>query len=152
MFKNVLASNFVRYISLYDRPLAKPRGRIIEIAYHPQMTYFNIQDFIHQSKKLRSHKVDVKEKAILQYTIVGKCLHYKKNQLNTSFIIRNIINLTSFEMTFPLFTPIITLFFIRNYKLSSEYKKSNKYYLRKKAPVKSLVKFDYVIENLIYGY
>lgn len=140
----ILLKRFRNELLVNQHAILKPRGRPIEIAYHAEMTKFEISDFIKQSKKTRSHKVDIKEKALLQYTLVGKCIKFNNRGFHTTFTLRNIIDLTSYELNFSIYSPLIVVFLVRNYR-KVRYKKAHLYHLRQVEPVKSLVKYDYVI-------
>jgi len=151
MTKDLLTIKLIQECILQPHPIMKPRGAIIELAYNPALTEFNVNDYIKQSKKSRrSEKLEDKIKPVLQYTMVGKCLAFRRKQLNTTFILRNVVDLTSYEMTFALFSPFITQYWIRPIsKTRTKYTKGTQYYLRRTAPVKSCVPFDYVVEEII---
>jgi len=147
MTNKILLSNLIKEATLQSNPMIRPRGGIIEVAYESNMTKFNVNDYITQSKKSRrSEKLETKDKPILQYTMVGRCLNFRKNGVSTSFIIRNILDLVSYEMTFSLYSPFLKLFFIRYYSRTNiKYTRAHQYYLRKHSPVQSLIPFDYVV-------
>lgn len=72
MFSDINKKKFNTALILIQHAVSSPRGKSIEIAYHAEMTKFEISDFVKQSKKTRSHKIDIKAKVLLQYTLVGK--------------------------------------------------------------------------------
>lgn len=145
MLNQLLLTQIVRTLAQEDRPMTKLRSRILTIALNPVLTKLNITNFIKQSKLARrSKKSDFTEKAVLQYQLTGKCLRLRRQQLNTTFLIRNIISLTSFEMNFPLFSPLISQYIVHTPRKRC-FKHANQYFLRRHAPVKSKITFDYVI-------
>lgn len=151
MKNNLILEKFAKELCFIQRPLVSVRSLIIELDFDRQQTKFNILDYIKQSKKSsRSVKLEKQIKPTLQYSIVGKCIKFHKRGLNSSFIIRNIISLTSFEMSFSFFTSFISLYIVRDFfKPTSRlhYKRSNQYYLRKVSPVRSRIVFDYVTDS-----
>jgi len=150
MKQDILKIRLIQEVILQPHPIIKPRDAIIELAYNTAMTQFNINDYIKQSKKSRrSEKLEDKIKPILQYSMVGKCLSFKRCGLNTTFLLRNVIDLSSYEMTFALFSPFVIQFWIRpTFKTKNVYKPGNQYYLRQHAPVKSHVPFKYIINEI----
>jgi ribosomal protein L19 len=138
-------------ISLSLISLVLPRGKIIELTFDSAFTHFNIQDYVKQSKKTRSHKVDYVEKKVLQYSVVGKCIRYRNRGYHTTFTIRNIVDLASYELTYSIFSPLIKSYSVRDFREGINqhpYKRATAYYLRKTTPVTSLVPFDYVIDDI----
>jgi len=141
-------------LTLSTIPLIKPRGKIIEIAFNTEFTHFNVQDFVKQSKKTRSNKIEYAEKQVLLYSVVGKCIRYRNRGSYTTFIIRNVIDLTSYELTYFIFSPLLKYFCIRDTQektLKNPYKRATTYFLRTTAPVKSSVPFDYVLDYIYNG-
>jgi len=137
-------------VCLSSISLVLPRGKIIEIAFNSVFTHFNIRDYVKQSKKTRSHKVDYIEKKVLQYSVVGKCIHYRNRGYHTTFTIRNVVDLASYELTYSIFSPLLKYYCVRNFREKINqvtYKRATSYYLRKTSPVKSFVPFEYVIDN-----
>jgi ribosomal protein L19 len=130
-------------------PLRRPRGEIIEIAFNTEFTHFNIQDFVKQSKKTRSNKVEYAEKQILLYSMVGKCIHYRNRGSHTTFTIRNVVDLTSYELTYFIFSPLLKYYGIRQTQhniIKHPYKRATAYFLRHHPPVESATPFDYVLD------
>lgn len=136
-------------LTMSEISIMKPRGEIVELAFNSAFTHFDTNDFVKQSKKTRSHKVESRAKDILTYSVVGKCITYKNRGSNTTFIIRNVVDLCSFEMTFFLFSPLLKYYCIRDVNKKTQkmcYKNAKAYFLRKSSPSKSQVPFEYVIE------
>lgn len=133
-------------------PLIRPRGEIIEIAFNSAFTHFNVQDYVKQSKKTRSHKIEYAEKQVLLYSVVGKCIRYRNRGFDTTFIIRNVIDLTSYELTYFIFSPLLKYYCIRQAQhgiIKHPYKRATAYFLRRHAPVKSVVPFEYVLNYVV---
>lgn len=98
-------------------------------------------------------KVIIKEKEILQYTTKGLLLSYRKNGSDSSVHLRNVIE-CPFNMTYPVFSPIVKNFFIEdiNHFLEKEdialqprwkkYKKSANYHIKSKK--KATFEYDFV--------
>jgi len=147
MFNKLHRDATLYYQLTYQRPIIKPRNSVIEVYFDPEQTKFNINDYIKLSKKSRrSEKLEDIEKPILQYTMVGKCIFFRRRGINSSFTIRNVINLCPFEMSYPLFSPYLTQFFIVRF-LSEKlirYNRASAYQYRRIAPSKSQIDFDYV--------
>jgi ribosomal protein L19 len=130
-------------------PIEKPRGSIMEVLFDPSKTKFDINDYIIRSLKSRRTQRYVLSKAkdVLQYHMVGKCVRFRKRGLGTTFKLRNALSLTVFELNYSIYSRYITHVVIYN-KVSKKYKKSAQYYLRKRPPIKSNVKFEFTIEEM----
>jgi len=150
MLENLNKQKLLRELSVRDNALVKPRGCIIELVLNPQVTKFNVNDYIKQSKKSRrSEKLETKEKPLLQYSMVGKCIYFRKKGLSSSFTIRNVLSLSAFEIHYAFFTILIDAYIVREFfKPNSRihYKRTHQYYLRKLSPVRSLIDFEYVTD------
>jgi len=136
-------------------PLARPRGEIIDLVFDTDFTHFHIQDYVKQSKKTRSNKIEYAEKEILLYSMVGKCIHYKNAGFHTTFTIRNVVDLASYELTYFIFSPLLKYYSIRRAKhgiIKPPYKRATTYFLRQHAPVKSAVPFEYVLDEIFNDY
>lgn len=132
--------------------LLRPRGEIIDIAFNTAFTHFNVQDYVKQSKKTRSNKIEYAEKEVLLYSMVGKCIRYRNRGFHTTFIIRNVTDLTSYELTYFIFSPLLLYYCIRKAPrgiIKHPYKRATTYFLRQHAPVKSVVPFDYVLNYVV---
>jgi len=106
-----------------------------------RFTKFDIKSIAHKqrSKKARSDTITVREGGNLAYHMEGKLIRFKKNHnpINNSMLIRNNVDLTSFEMVIPVFSPLAT-------KISASGRMKRKaYHLRKAAPHKSKLEFEY---------
>lgn len=107
-------------------------------------TKFDIRSIAHKqrSKKARSDTITVREGGNLFYHMEGKLIRFKKNHdpINNSILFRNNIDLTSFEMTIPVFSPLTT-------KINTTGNMKRKaYHLRTAAPHKSKLDFEYTRE------
>jgi len=151
---NLSLQTLNQHLALTPKSLGKPRGQVIQVILNTKYTKFDIVDYLKQSKKTRrSEKLVRKEKAILQYSVVGKCLSFRRASINSTCILRNVVNLCPFESSYNVFSPLITDFVMRNHFYPQPYKKTSQYYLRKKSPSKSQITFSYVIgssKNDIY--
>ncbi len=149
MTQTILKKRLIQETILQPHTIIKPRAAIMELTYNTALTQFNINDYIKQSKKSRrSEKLEDKEKPILQYTMVGQCLSFRKRGFNTTFLLRNVIDLISYEMAFSIYSPILTKFWIRpNHNKKKRKTKGTQYYLRNHAPSKSAIPFMYVFDN-----
>jgi len=130
-------TNLNNQLILSTIPLTNPRGKIIEISFNSEFTHFNIQDFVKQSKKTRSNKIEYAEKQILRYSVVGKCIRYRNRGYETTFIIRNVIDLASYELTYFIFSPLLQYYTIRNTQskvIKNPYKRATAYFLRTMHP------------------
>jgi len=148
MFEKILLKNLIRHMVIRDIPLVKPRGRIIQLEFDPEYTKFNINDYIKLSKKSRrSEKLIDKEKAILQYCMIGKCVFFRKRGLNSSFTIRNVLTLCPFEICYMIFATSLSAYSIMNFDSDSKklYNRTTLYNLRINQPAKSQVNFYYVV-------
>ena len=63
----------------------------------------------------------MKEKDILQYTMKGLSLSYRKKKSSTSFHIRNVIE-CAFNISYPVFSPIVKSFSVDDINHSIEKK------------------------------
>jgi len=148
----VLLKALIRQITISDIPIIKPRGRIMQLAFDPEFTKFNINDHIKLSKKIRgSEKLIDKEKPILQYFMLGKCVFFRKRGLNSSFTIRNLVALAAFEFSYALFAPCICGYSIMDFfikELIKKFKRATKYELRRGKPSKSQAEFFYVMGHV----
>ena len=120
------------------------RGKYSSQAYaalDKRFTKFDIKSIAHKqrSKKARSDTITVREGGNLAYHMEGKLIRFKKNHnpINNSMLIRNNVDLTSFEITIPVFSPLTT-------KLATAGEMKRKaYHLRKAPPHKSKLEFEY---------
>lgn len=145
MNRKLLINSLIQELILQPKFLVKPRRDILELIFNKKLTAFNANNFIKRSKKgasaLKYSKTDV-----LQYSMVGKCIKYNLSGTGTTFTIRNVIDLASYEMTLSLWSPLIKYFCIRDYKERRlKYTKSTQYFLRTHSPVRSMVSFHYVM-------
>jgi ribosomal protein L19 len=151
MLQSLILKQFAQHYVTSDHLLIKPRGMILEIDLDPKQTKFDINDYIKLSKKSsRSMRLEKQIKPTLQYSIVGKCIRFQKKGINTSFLIRNVITLVPFEMTFAFFTSFITNYIIRDFTKPNsrlKYKRGNQYHLRRVSRVRSRIVFDYVVDR-----
>lgn len=53
MYLDITNKTFRKALINIQHAVVSPRGKSIEIAYHAQMTKFEISDFVKQSKKTR---------------------------------------------------------------------------------------------------
>ncbi len=131
--------------SVIKLPL-KNSGRC-EFGLNQKLTKFSIRAiaFGLRSKKARSDTIRVRDGGNLAYRYVGKIIKIRKshNSLNNSILFRNVVDLASFEIIMPLFSPLVT--YARFTETNA--KRANAYYLRTAAPVKSKLVFQYVIED-----
>ena len=148
----LLLKSLIRQIIICEIPLVKPRGRMMQLAFDPDFTKFNINDYVKLSKKSRgSEKLIDKEKPILQYFMLGKCVFFRKRALNSSFTIRNLVALAPFEILYAVFAPCISgysiiEFFIK--ELIKNFRRATKYELRIGQPSKSQAEFFYVMGHV----
>jgi ribosomal protein L19 len=153
MFFKILLKSLIRQITISEIPIIKPRGSIMQLAFDPEFTKFNINDYIKLSKKSRrSEKLIDKEKPILQYFMLGKCVFFRKRGLNSSFTIRNLVTLAPFEMSYALFAPSISGYSIIDFfikELLKMYGRATKYDLRRSQPSKSQAEFFYVMGQVV---
>lgn len=76
---------------------------------------------------------------------------FRKRGINTSFTLRNVVSLCSFEMNYALFTSFLTAFVIRDHFKKSRrihYKRASHYELRKISPHRTRIDFAYVIDKM----
>ena len=85
---------------------------------------------------------------MLPYQYMGKILKIKQtggDKLSTAIILRNIVDLVSFEMNIKIFSPLIIKMNIKIAEgLLKRLSRSNLWYLQKKAPVASKSPWIYV--------
>jgi ribosomal protein L19 len=131
--------------SITHRP--KQNAGNCEFGLNQKLTKFDIRAIAYKqrSKKARSDEIRVREGGQLAYRYVGKVIKFRRshNSLNNSILFRNVVDLASFELIMPIFSPLVTY---TNFS-QTKHKRTNAYYLRNTAPVKSKVEFNYVIEE-----
>jgi ribosomal protein L19 len=125
---------------------------ICEFTLNRKITKFDIYaiSYAHRSKKARSDTIRVREGGNLFYRYVGKIIKFRKahNPINTSILLRNVLDLASFELVVPVISSLVTNFFVA---MIRKCKILHAYHLRWVAPVKSKVTFQYVMEDdIIY--
>ncbi len=94
------------------------KGAIVEFGLAQKLTKFNIYAILYslRSKKQRSHEIQVRAGGMLLYQYMGKILKIKKpfkDKLSASILLRNVVDLVSFEMNIKIFSPLITKMIIR---------------------------------------
>ncbi len=126
------------------------KGTIVEFGLSQKLTKFNIFEILYslRSKKQRSHEIQVRAGGMLSYQYMGKILRIKKpfkDKLSLSIILRNVVDLISFEINIKIYSPLVTKM---NIKFAEKYlqgfPRSNSFFLRKKSPVASRSAFIYV--------
>jgi ribosomal protein L19 len=118
---------------------------VVHVLLNKNLTKFDIYNYITQSKKSRrSQRVVKRIKTVLQYQFRGICLGLKNRGVNSTLLLRNVIDLFPIEFNLPIFSPMII-----GYWESSIYKRKvlrkKAYYLRKKIATMAKVSFDYVL-------
>lgn len=126
------------------------KGAIVEFALAQKFTKFDIYAILYslRSKKQRSNEIKVREGGNLPYRYMGKILKIKnpsKDKLSTAIILRNVVDLVSFEMNMKIFSPLITKMNIKIAESQLRFLRSNSFFLRRKPPVASKSPWIYVI-------
>ena len=100
-----------------------------------------------RSKKARSDSINVRAGGDQAYRYSGKILKFRRshNGANNAVLIRNVVELASFEITIPVLSPLVTNAIYPRVNVANT--RGNAYYLRTAAPVKSKTEFKYIIEN-----
>lgn len=62
MFSDLKNYNLKSHVVQVQHAILFPRGKVIELAYHAQLTKFEISDFVKTSKKTRFTKLILKRK------------------------------------------------------------------------------------------
>ena len=138
----------IRNIKIY-------KGSIARLVLATKMTKFDIYSilFAQRSKKQRSNEIRVRSGGMQQYQYMGKILDLKKSRkdpLSLGIIIRNVVDLVSFELNLKIFSPLITNFELKTPKnLKSNFARSNSFFLRRSHPVKAKSEFNYVLTSNI---
>jgi hypothetical protein len=152
MLKNLLLKKVIREVVIRDHLILKPRGFIVELWFDPQWTEFDLQEYIKLSRRSRRTKKPLeKETPLLQYSMLGKCIAFRKRGINSSLTIRNVISLCSYEITYAFFSTNILTYVVHDLLKKNKrfrYKRASRYELRKQSPVKSQTDFDYVIDEV----
>jgi ribosomal protein L19 len=151
MLDLIYVKSLINHMVVYDRVVEKPRQHVLQFLLHPDCTKFNTLDYTKQSKKSRrSEKLDVKEKPLLQYSMVGKCITATKARLSSTMGIRNVVNLCPFEMIYAVFAPFLTAIIIRGlFSKLTMYRRSTHYDLRKTSPHRSRADFSFVLWTVV---
>jgi len=122
---------------------------IVDIWLDPRLTQFDIGAIAKRkrSKKARSDQIIVRAGGQQRYRYSGKIIKLKNhhNGINNSILLRNIVELASFEISVPVFAILATDVFYQ--KHHAEKTRAHSYHLRKSSPVKSKSVFNYVIET-----
>jgi ribosomal protein L19 len=124
-------------------------GSVLKILLNKQSTVFELSDFVKTSKKQRSNITEAQVKDIVQYNFIGICIAQRKDMFysNTSFLIRNTFDRFPYELSVPLFSPLVDdIIVVFDLERPFFCKRNRFYYLRKKPAPMSTIIFDYVID------
>ncbi len=128
---------------IFDKKIA---GFGIQIGLNRKLTKFSIYKIAKalRSKKARSDTINVREGGNLPYTYVGSILKIYKNKKHSSILFRNSLSLINFEISVPIFSPLIRFLFIFKHRNGN---KKTTFYLRKHSSVKGKINFNYVLSK-----
>ena len=106
VLREIIQKSLILDVNLY-------KGAVVEFALAQKLTKFDIYSILYslRSKKQRSHEIQVRSGGNLPYQYMGKILSIKtpfKDKLESSIILRNVIELISFEINIKIFSPLIT--------------------------------------------
>jgi len=123
-------------------------GSVVETAWKPSATAFNMQDYIKVSKKHRSNVVEVIERDVFQYSFCGICIKRQAHHgdFNASVLLRNVFSSVPCETSIVIYSPLIDFIgVVNNRKKLIGVIRNKLYYLRKKPLPRSIVPFMYII-------
>ena len=146
--------NVTMQLIAVNRPMYYIRHGVCRVLLNTRDTTFDKQEFSKcirrvSLKGVKRYKEKRRAKALsdtllLQYCIVGKILSYRKSDISSSISLRNVITLTSFEMSFLIFSNI-AFYYVKSQQHLKKTMRAKQYYLRKLNQTKSKQKFSYVL-------
>lgn len=121
-------------------------GKLLQVFFLTKFTKFDIAEYVKVSKKQRTNISEKKVKDVLQYSFLGYCFDFKKDNqgLNCSYSLRNVLDGFPIEMIFPIYSPTISCISFQEKMYQKKSTKAKYFFLRKKPSPESLIEFNYV--------
>ena len=147
--KKFTLTRTLRDIVILNR-IIKPLKTIKTVAFdlNRKLTKFDIGAIAYRlrSKKARSDTINVREGGMQFYRYAGKVIKFRKTHdpINSSVALRNTLERTPFEISVPIFSPLVTN---DNYAANPRKARRNAYFLRNAAPAKSKIPFNYANDD-----
>ena len=102
------------------------------------------------TKKDRKYQKETFDENVQQYSIVGSVIFFRKLGKGSTFSLRNVVTLTSFEMNFMVFSCMILYSYFMQKQSVNKLKLSKQYYYRDISPSRSQVKWEFSLGRNSY--